>query len=162
MGAYATTTSLPQLMPFFLKQNTTTADADGVAIFAKHIDRAEGVVNAAVTAKYSLPITPTPPILITLTEDIACYYATRGAYTQDGQNKNEYMTEYKSAMDILKQIIKGDIKLSLTDGSLVPVNSSSRFLASTENYTPIFGLDDPTEWQRDPNEIDDQARARAG
>jgi len=96
----------------------------------------------------------------TVTEDIACYYAVRSSYTQDGQNRNQYYTEYKTAMDILDQIKDGLLKLALTDGSLVPTNSNNRFLSSSEGYTPIFGNDEPREWKRDEDEIDDQFEAR--
>lgn len=167
MGSYATTTSLSELVPFFLIGNTTSSDTAGTNIFSRHIDRAEGVINSYVTARYSLPFiigtttTNVPPLLRTLSEDIACYYLMRGAYTQDGQNRNEYITEYKLAMETLDLIKEGEIKLSYTDGSMVPTLSNTRVLASSEDYTPIFGLDDPANWARDEDEIDDQESARA-
>lgn len=133
-----------------------------MSIFSTHIDRAESVVNSYVTARYSLPISPVPPILRTLSEDIASYFTIRGAYVQDGQIKNEYYTEYKEALKILDQIKNGTIKLSYTNGSLVATASANRFLSSTETYTPIFGLDDPDNWQRDKDEIDAQSTAREG
>lgn len=164
MGTYATTTSISELIPQFLSGNTTTSDTAGTNIFSRHIDRAEGVVNSYVATRYSLPFNTTtsiPPLLRTLSEDMACYFAIRGAYTQDGQNTNQYFPEYRKAMETLEAIKNGQIQLAYTDGSLVSPVSSSRFLSSTENYTPIIGLDDPELWKRDNDEIDAQNSARS-
>jgi phage gp36-like protein len=159
MGSYATTTSLSELIPNFLRQNTTTSDANGTSMFSRHIDRAESVINSSVSRLYSLPFANVPPILRTLTEDIACYYALRSAYTQDGASKNPYVDAYKVAMDSLDDIAQGKIKLADTSGSLVAVRTS-RYLSDKEGYTPIFGLDDQNEWKRDSNEVSDQEAAR--
>lgn len=161
MGRYATTTSISDLIPNFLIGNTTTSDTAGTAMFSKHIDRAEGIVNTYVSARYSLPFTTVPPVLITLSEDLACYFAVRSAYTQDGQNKNQYYPEYKWAMEQLDSIRKGEIKLTLTDGSEVTGDTSNRYISSTENYTPVFGIDNPENWKVDPDLIDDQRDARS-
>ena len=165
MGSYATTTSLSELIPNFLKQNTTTSDAAGTAMFSRHIDRAESVINSAISRLYSLPFitgtttTNVPPILRTLAEDIACYYALRSAYTQDGASKNPYLDAYKTALDQLEDLAEGEIKLADTSGSLVAVRSS-RYLSDKEGYTPVFGLDDQDQWKRDGDEITGQEAAR--
>lgn len=160
MGIYATTTSISELIPNFLSGNTTTFDMAGTAMFSRHIDRSESVVNTYVTSRYSLPFSPVPPILRTISEDIACYFAVRSAYTQDGQNRNQYFPEYREAMKTLESIRKGDIKLGYTDGSLVAVNTSARYISSTENYTPVFGTDDPENWKVDDDLVKDQSNAR--
>lgn len=161
MGTYATTSSLSQLIPNFLSGNTTTSDVAGTGMFSRHIDRAESIVNTYVTARYSLPFTTIPPVLRTLSEDLACYFAVRSAYTQDGQNTNQYYPEYKEAIKTLEAIQKGDLKLALTDGSVIPTATNNRYISSTENYTPVFGPDDPENWKVDPDQVDDQANARA-
>lgn len=160
MGNYATTTSISELIPNFLSQNTTTADKVGTALFSRHIDRAESIVNTYIVARFDLPLSPVPPVLRTLTEDIACYFAVRSAYTQDGQNKNQYFTEYKEALKILEKLQKGEINLSNTDGSDVP-SISTRYSSSTEGYTPIFGIDNPENWKVDPLQQANQEAARS-
>jgi len=162
LGLYATTTSLSELIPNYLSENTTTSDAAGAAIFSRHIDRAESMVNSYVSNKYSLPFVVVPPLIRTLTEDIACYYLIRSAYTQEGQNKNLYYPDYKTAMSILESIRDNKTSLALTDGSLLAADSTTQYLSSTENYTPITGLDDQINWDRDLNEINDQTSARRG
>lgn len=160
MGSYATTTSLSELFPGFLSGNTTTSDTAGANQFSRHIDRAESVVNSYLTARYSLPFTTVPPILRTISEDLALYFLVRSAYTQDGQNKNQYHDEYKWAMTQLDKIGKGEIKLALTDGSIVAPNTAARIISSDTNYTRIFGKDDPDQWKRDDDEITDTSNAR--
>ena len=160
MGEYATTTSISELMPFFLSGNTTTSDSAGASIFARMAVKAESVVNAAVSARYSLPFTTVPPLLRSLAEDIACYFSLRGSYVQDGQNRQEYMDDYKQALETLEKIEKGSIKLTLTDGSAVPTAYASRFSSNTKDYTPIFGLDDETAWGVDADLLSAQEDAR--
>lgn len=160
MGLYATTTSISLILPGFLKSNTTSADTEGTAIFSAHIDRAEAKINAAVSSRYSLPFSPIPPLLRSLAEDVASFYAIRGSLTQDGKQKNQYMQDFKDANEALKQILEGALKLTYTDGSLVPPLSTARFLSSHENYTPVFGLDDADQWKRDDDEVDAQDSAR--
>lgn len=161
MGSYATTTSFPDLLVNFLKGNTSSSDTAGVAVLTRHINRAEGVVNSYVGARYSLPFTTVPPIIITITEDLTSYYAIRGTHFQDsGDQKNSYVDEFKTSMKMLEEIRDGKVKLALTNGSLVSVATGDRFQSSSENYTPVFGMDDPEDWKRDPDEVEDTSSAR--
>jgi len=160
MGEFATTTSLSELMPFTLKGNTTSADAVGTAIFSRHIDRAEAVINGYIASRYALPLSPVPPAIRTIAEDIACYNYIRAVYVQDGERENNYLQAFKDGIDMLKDIQKGDIQLSNTDGSLVTPLSSSRYKSSTEDYTPIFDLDDDKNWDLGSTRADDIADGR--
>ena len=64
-------------------------------------------------------------------------------------------------MEVLQKIAEGDIQLTYTNGSIVPALASGRMLSSAEGYTPIFGRDDPENWERDENEVTDTEAARA-
>lgn len=162
MGAYATTTSISELAPYLLKGNTTTSDTPGTAMFSRHIDRAEADVNAACALNYSLPFTSTavPPLLRRLAEDLAVKYFMRGSYVQDGQLDQRLIERFATADGDLDDLRKGTLPLTYTDGSLVPRRASGQFLSSTENYTPVMGLDDPDKWERDGDEVTDQSEAR--
>ena len=167
MGSYATTSSLSNLLPNYLKGDTTSVDEAGKNRFSKHITRAESLVDSYIGPRYELPFivdtatTNVPPILRTLTEDMACYYAMRGDFNQDGKVKNAYLDDFKMAMKTLEAIGKGDQALLYTDGSQVPAIAASRFASSTKNYTPIFGLDKATDWRRDPDEVADTEDLRS-
>ena len=166
MGDYATTTSIAVLLPSFLKGDTTTVDENGKAIFSAHITRAESLVNSVVAIRYSLPFivgtatTNVPPLLRTLTEDIAVYYSLRGTLTQDGKQKNQYLIDFERAISVLDAIGAGTMALVDTTGAQVTPISTSRFKTNTRTYTPIFGLDSSTSWGRDVDEIADTKAAR--
>lgn len=162
MGLYATTTSIPNILPGFLKGNTTSSDTAGVNLFSHHIDRAEARINAAIASRYDIAGFTSgsiPPLLIKLTEDIAAYRVIR-ATAYRVADRNEYLEDYKAAEDAIEQLIKGEINLTYTDGSSVAAISASRFLSNTKEYTPIAGLDDEQNWGRDSDEIDEQSSAR--
>lgn len=155
MGIYATTSSLPFLLPFALKGNSAS-DTTGVAIFSKCIDRAESVVNSFLATRYSMPFSPVPPVVATISEDLACCYFVRGSYVQDGQRENRYDEKFcNAAMELLQQMKDGKIPLTLTDGSLVPTRAASRMLSNTENYSPTFNQDEPTNWAVSSNRLDE-------
>lgn len=155
MGRYATTTSISELAPMFLRGNTTTSDTAGAALFSRHIDRAEDAINGHLAARYATPFSvgSVPPLVKTWTEDIATYYALRATYTQDGGIQQGYVDAFKRAEDQLLAAAKGDITLVLSDGSLAPTRSSTKLLSSTEGFTPIFGRDDEINWKRDDDEV---------
>lgn len=157
MGRYATTTSISELAPNFLRGNTTTSDTEGTAIFSRHIDRAEDAINGYLAARYAVPFSASsvPPLVKTWTEDIATYYAMRASYAQDGQIRQDYVDAFKRAEEQMIAASKGGITLVLSDGSAAPSKSSTRMLSSTEGYTPIFGRDDESAWKRDDNEVSD-------
>ena len=160
MGLYATTSSIPQLIPFFLSGNDISSDTAGVILFSKHIDRAESRVNACLVARYSLPFTTVPPLVRTLTEDVASYYTVRASYIKDGQLKQEYLDDFLKAEDTLIQIKNGEVKLALTDGSLLPALTISKFLSSSEGQGQIFGVDSATAWKVDADKIDELKDSR--
>lgn len=154
MGIYATTTSFPSLIPNLLAGNST-ADSAGVDALSAHITRAESIVNSYLSARYSIPFTVVPPIVRTLSEDIASYFHIRGVSVQDGQRDNPWYSSYKLALDMLQDIKDGKTQLSLTDGSSVGPISTSRFLSSTDGYSQTFNLDSPDNWEVDSDRLDD-------
>ena len=155
MGSYATNTSMPQLLSQFYKDNDIAFDSGGATMASKAITRAEGTVNAALATRYSLPFTTVPPEVRRISEDIACYYIIRASHWQtSGGTKNAYLEDFKSAFEDLKSIAKGEMGLALTNGSLVPVNTSAMFKSTTEDYEQIFNLDDTTAWAVNPDQLD--------
>jgi len=162
MGLYLSTTAISLILPGYLKGNTSTSDTAGVNIFSRQIANAESKVNSVIGARYDITAFTSgsiPPLLTKLTEDIAVYNVILlSGYRAD--DRNEYLDDYKNANETLNQIIAGEINLTFTDGSLVSVKSTKRFLSSTKDYTPIAGLDSETSWKRDSDEISDQSDAR--
>lgn len=159
MGEYATTTSFTSLIPNILAGNST-ADSAGVDALKAHIVRAESIVNSYISARYSLPFTVVPPILRTISEDIASYFHIRGVSVQDGQRDNPWYSSYKLAIDMLTNIRDGNTQLALTDGSAVGPISTSRFISSTQDFAQTFNLDDPDKWAVDSAREDEISGGR--
>jgi phage gp36-like protein len=162
MGRYATTSSISELVPNFLKGNTTTSDTAGTATFSRHIDRAEAVVDGYLAARYAVPFTTTavPPLVKKWAEDIACFNALRATYAQDGQIRQEYVHAYEDSQKQLEAAAAGQLALLLSDGSFAPTRPSTRMLSTTLGYTPIFGRDDESAWKRDDDEVSDTEAGR--
>lgn len=118
-------------------------------------------MNASLVARYD-PSTWTstgspaiPPLVIKLTQDLACLYAVRAAMTQDTQIKNANWYSWERAHQTLDDVKNGITKLTYTDGSLVPTRSTSRILSSSNNYAHIFNKDNERNWNVSSKEIDD-------
>lgn len=158
MGFLATTTSISDLLPNYLVGNTTTSDAAGVAIFSRHIDRAEAFIMSSIINRYDptgWTTTTYPPMLRQLAEDIASYWAIRGASTQDSKILNANLENFKMAFETLSMISEGKLSLAFTNGSLAPSRSSGHFLSSSDGYSPTFNLDTESAWALDEDRSDD-------
>lgn len=159
MGAYATTTSLKQRYSGF-PQSNTAADT----VLSDSITRAEGVINSYICRRYSTPFTSgvIPPIIITITEDLSAAYAYRSSFMRDSHNTSSYQIELeKKSIDMLKLIRDSEIDIADTSGNLIGERGDrDRIKSNTEDYTPIFGLDDDTAWAVDSDRLDDIANAR--
>lgn len=157
MGAYATTSSLSQLLPNALAGGTTTADTTATDTFSKHIDRAEADINAVLAEKYSLPFTAVPPSVRSWTEDLACFYFLRAAVSQDGRAGDASAAKFKPAEDRLLKAQEYGFKgvLALTDGSYAARKTTKMFLSNTKDYAPTFNQDAPENWDVDPDRLDE-------
>lgn len=165
MGLYATTTSISVLIPQVLSNNTTTSDSEATSVFSKQIDRAEAMINAAAAKWYDIAGFTSgsiPPALTQLTETLAVYNFLRAVYPQDGGVRQEYLDDYKAAMDEVERLKKGELFLVNTSGSLVGRRTANLIRSSTEDYeTPIFDLDDEKNWDVDSERLDDISDNRA-
>ncbi len=61
---------------------------------------------------------------------------------------------------MLKMLGEGDLVLTLTDGSIISKETTSLISSNTQNYDPIFGVDEPTQWRADKDLLDDLADTR--
>jgi phage gp36-like protein len=151
--AYCSTTAIMTNLP--LLPNTLTADGYSitVATIELHIRRTDGLVNGKCARRYAVPFTTTPPFIRTIAEDITSYYTYRSFFTQDNQNRSEYLEELKEeALKNLDEIMSGDIDLVDTAGSSIPERETQavdQISSNTEDYQSFFDIDDPTDWDFD-------------
>jgi phage gp36-like protein len=129
-----------------------------------HIRRADGLINGKVSKRYAVPFTTVPPLIRTIAEDITSYYVYRSFFTQDNQNRTEYLEELKDdALDCLEQIMEGKLDLVDTGGSAVPIRTEEvvdQLWSNTQDYQPIFDIDNILEQDFDDDLKDAVSDAR--
>lgn len=163
MGSYLTTTSILSIIPGLPQTSSSAGYSATAAVVDRQITRAEGYVNGKLAQRYEVPFTSTsvPPLVVTLTEDIATFYCFRSFFTQDNQNYSGYLDNFKDANDTLKEIQKGDIDLIDPSGNLVSereISAGSDDADISSNVTdkqPFFDVDDAEDWDFNSDLLDD-------
>jgi len=156
--AYSSLTAILTIVPGLPQTTSSNQYSTTSAIVGKHITRSDALINGMLAKRYPVPISPTPPLLSKLSEDIAAYYTYRSSYTQDNHNKLEYFEELKEdAFSELKLIREGDVDLIDTAGGLIAERTAdleNSIVDSTDaDFAPYFDIDDPLDWKFDPDAI---------
>lgn len=165
--AYCSATAIYTALPLLPDTSTASGYSECASIIDLHIRRADGLINGKCARRYSLPFTSTavPPFIRTIAEDITCYYVYRSLFTQDAQNKSEYLEELKNdAMANLDAIMNGDVDLVDTNGSAVPVLTDEledHISSNTQDAQPFFDIDDSTDWKFNDDLEDTVSNARS-
>jgi hypothetical protein len=165
--AYATNTTIITLFPGMPQTTTTEGHTATLSLVASHIDRADNLINGKIGKRYDVSGYDTsgsvPPLLQTLSEDIAAFYTFRSVYSGDNQNFNEWLSKFDEAMTMLNELRDGDLHLVNTTGSLIEERSSSTAAfvdSNTKDYTPTFGEDSSLNWEVDPDKLSDLSDSR--
>jgi phage gp36-like protein len=152
-----------------LPQTSTVAGYTAtVAIISRHITRADALIDAKLSRRYPLPFAVTPPLIATISEDIASFYTYRSLYASDNQNTSARITEYSgdgtmTAFSLLEQIREGTMDLVYSDGSIVTERTDEQddsVYSTNEEYTPIFDVDGPLSWEVSRTRESDMAEGR--
>lgn len=159
MGAYATTTTADTRIPFLLNGGSTGSDSTFTSVLSSNIDKAETYFNAMAAKNYSLPFGTVPPLAREMSFDMSMYWTILAFSTRDWPNRNEMLDDYKQVFDMLKMLGEGDLKLALTDGSLIG-QTSGLIASNREGQDPIFDVDEPTAWGVDKDRSDALSDAR--
>jgi phage gp36-like protein len=157
--AYSSLSSILLVLPGLPQTSTSAGYSTTAAVVGRHITRADALIDSKIARRYSVPISPTPPLIGSLSEDITAYYSYRSFYTQDNSNRNEYFEELRAnALSTLDEIRDGKLDLVNTSGSLISERSTeatSGVLDSTnKDYQPFFDVDDELNWKFDADLID--------
>ena len=153
--AYSVVATILPIIPGFPQSSGDQGYATAIAVVGAHITRADTIIDGKISKRYSLPFTDTPPLIITISEDITTYFSYRSFFRQDNLNVLEDLELQKDyAMGLLDEIQKGEIDLVNTAGSVIPetttVNQDSPD-STTKNNSSFFDIDDPLEWRFDDN-----------
>ena len=143
-------------------------DAATTSLASAMIDDAEAEVNKYLSRRYDLSSatfqtsTSVPPIVRALTTTLAEGYM----WERLSRGSKESLSRGKNLVDqVLKnlgQIASYKVDLVNTTGSLITdmSNTAFRVLSSTTDYSTTFNEDEETDWEVDPDKLDDISSER--
>ena len=148
MSALAFTTVSAMLVTLPNVSSSTNATSAQLCLFAQD---AEGIMNAKLSKLYTLPFTfvvSAGHILHGIATDLACYrFLTRRVFTSERANKSEWPDKFREAMDLLDEIVSGEIPLLDSSGGVIPASTGQvQIWSNTMGYQPTMTEDD-TEFQ---------------
>jgi len=121
-------------------------------LLAKAIVKADAEIRAAFSSDLLAALDAlgaTPAIIKSLSEDIASYFVMRGLYSGKSPSINTWSDKYKEARETLKDIAEGRKQI---EGITVDVEAIQ---STTKDYKRTFDERDETNWETDPNKIED-------
>lgn len=149
--SYATVTEVVYTLPQVNSVSTITS----ATIFTATV-RADSIINAKLSRRYVVPITPAPPILTTICIDLTLYRLMRRFFSGERQNSSEWPAKYKESMDLLDEIANGGLQLVDSGGGVIqPTAGSDIAWSSTQGYVPTFNEDGDLMSVIDENKLDD-------
>jgi len=156
--AYSTATSLLIILPGLPQTSTSAGYTSTVEIVDKHILRADNTINGKVSIRYDVSAfsSDVPPLLKTLSEDIASFYSFRSFYGGDNQNINEWIEKYQEALNFLDEIRDAKIDLVDENGNVIPerdTTASTVISSNTKDYQSTFDEDDVLNWKTDQDKL---------
>jgi len=125
-----------------------------VALLAKAIIKGDAEVRSAFSSDLLAALdalTTTPAIIKSLAEDIASYFVMRGLYSGKMPSTNEWIDKYKEAIKTLEKIAEGTLQI---EGIALKVGIIQ---SSTKDYKRTFDERDETNWETDPDKLEDLA-----
>lgn len=124
------------------------------ALLTKSIIKAEAEIRAAFSSDLLAALDAletTPAIIKSLAEDIASYFVMRGLYSGKMPSTNEWIDKYKEAIKTLEKIAEGTLQI---EGITLKVGTVQ---SSTKDYKRTFDERDETNWETDPDKLEDLA-----
>jgi phage gp36-like protein len=140
-----------------IKITSTVLNDAAVGAF---ITNADAIINGKISARYSLPLATTPPLIETISTYVTAHLCLQALYTRDNSNTNDWVKEYKVYYDMLDQIMDGTIKLIDSTGGEYGLISTGTMKSSTQNYHTTFDMGDVEDQVVDADLITDISSER--
>lgn len=155
---YATVDEVKNTLPQIGTVSTLTSAAILTAIY-----RAESIIDAHISRRYTVPVTPTPPLLTTISCDLTIYrLMTRRLFSGEQMNRSDWPDRYKESMDLLIAIADGSLQLTNSAGAvIVPSVGADIAWTNTQGYTPTFNEDGDLNSVIDPGKLEDIDASRS-
>lgn len=153
--AYSTSTSILSQLPGLPQTSGASGYTSTLSLIASHITRADNLINGKIASRYDVSsfndtTTSIPPLLTSISEDIAAYYTFRSQFSGDNYNINEWVEKYQECIQKLDEIRNGDMDLVDTDHNLIGGSSTTLTIQSnTDTFTPTFDEGPVLDWSVD-------------
>lgn len=155
--AYSTVDNLMTTYP-----RLATTNATSQTMFS-WLSRASNYIDGYIAQVITLPVSPTPPILQALSEDLAFAMFMR-RHVSDLRKETSLVQMWEDIHDTLKGIQQGTVDVLAADGSSVTLLGGTAPMvpwSSLKDYTPTFGIGDITDAVVDPNRLDQEDSDRS-
>ena len=122
--SYASQQDITDLYGAELLDLISDLDGDGSAdpdVVAKGLNNASALIDTHISARFELPLSSVPEVLVSLCVDIAVYQI---AATAD-RGTDEYRQRYEDAISLLKRIADGKAGLGIASPSAPEANSQT-------------------------------------
>lgn len=123
---------------------------------------AEADVNGYLAARYVVPVTGSPPLLVSIATDLALYRTlSRRVFTQERLKASTWPQTFKEALETLKEIAKGDVLLTDATGAVIAERSDLDLpWSDKKDYLPTFHEGREGTHTVDSEKIDDELEER--
>ena len=157
--SYATNTTIVTNYPGFPQTTLRAGYTATFALIGLNITRADNLINSKIASRYDVSAytTTVPPMLKSLSEDIATYYTIRASFSGDNNQVNEWAEKYKEAIAMLDQIRDGGMDLVDSSGNLEDERDEADpglVSSNTMDYSPTFGEDATLNHAVDSDKLD--------
>lgn len=124
---------------------------------------ADSIIDMKCCKRYSVPFSPVPPAIKSISTSLSSWNALRSIYTGEVPASITQIKEnYDIAIKMLDEIWNGDMDIpSGTAGvNVTEAGSTTKYWSSNMTYTPTFDVDDELLWRTDTDRLSDIASAR--
>jgi len=143
-----------------VRQMCTGVPASYDTTITAHIVRADSIINAKLSVRYSVPFATTPPLIETISTMLASYFTMLAQFTGDSVNRSEWTLEYKTALQMLNDIAEGVLPI-LTDAGVQLALNGDPVSSNNKDYTPVFDMGDIIDSRVDPDLITEISNEKA-
>lgn len=112
---------------------------DAPALIALCITQAGSIIDGALVKRYSLPLSAIHPLVKSISDDMTIYFVKQKLNPGAGELDDASEKSFEKAETKLTEVKNGDLDLVTEAGARVATRETCS--SSTEDHTPIFGLD---------------------
>lgn len=137
----------------------------GTTTVGNKIAMADSIIDMRLSRRYSTPFATTPPAIETVSTVFSAWFSLRSVYTGEMPSSLAFVKDdYDRAEEWITMLQDGKIDLPSGTSSASSViadrSSSTTVWSSTQDYTPIFDVDDELQQKVDDDRLSDIGDSR--